>query len=448
MRSTLCLILISISLCSQSLSAGENLHEQSVATLKKSTSYFRSISTNGGYVGIYSLDLKKRYGEAVYERAKPTEIWVQPPGTPTVGQCYLAAWKATDDRFYLDAARDVARALVWGQRQVGGWDHRVDVSHLTPEAQYPKRKKGRCTFDDKITQGAIEFLIETDSVIDEKWLDDAIELAMAFMLQSQCENGAWTQWYPLRGGYHDYYTFNDNSINDCISVMLKAHRTYGKPEYLQSAKRGGDFLIDSQLPAPQAGWAQQYDHKMKPAWARSFEPPGVCSAATVRNIRTLTELYLYTHDPKFLQPVPPAIKWLDESKIDDNLWARLYEISSNRPVYGDRTDGNKVHYDYDKVSEKERTSYAWRGEYGTASTIRNYRRIASMSPEALKKETHKTLSIKDPKRLARNMEPAVQKTIASLDEKGRWTTGDTITSQTFTTNATVLTNYIKLSKTD
>ena len=448
MRSILCLVLISVSLCSQSLSARDNLHEQSLVTLQKATSYFRSISTNGGYVGIYSLDLKNRYGEALYERAKSNEIWVQPPGTPTVGQRYLAAWKATGDKFYLDATRDVARALAWGQRQEGGWDHRVDVSQLTPEARYPTRKKGRCTFDDKITQGAIEFLIDADSVIDEKWLDDAIELAMTFMLQGQCKNGAWTQWFPLRGGYHDYYTFNDNSINDCISVMIKAHQVYGKPEYLQSAIRGGDFLILSQLPAPQAGWGQQYDRNMKPAWARSFEPPGVCSAATIRNIRTLTELYLYTHDKKFLQPIPTAVKWLEDSKLDNNLWARLYEVGSNRPIYGDRMDGNKIHYDYDKISKKERTSYAWQSEFGAASIIRNYKRIASMSHQALKDETSKTLSNKDKMRLARNMEPAVKKTIAALDNKGRWTTGDTITSQTFTINAATLIKYIELTKAD
>ena len=78
----------------------DGLVEQTEPAMKKAADYFRSISTNGGYAGIYSPDLKKRYGEALYEKAKPTEIWVQPPGTPTIGQCYLRAWRITGDKYF------------------------------------------------------------------------------------------------------------------------------------------------------------------------------------------------------------------------------------------------------------------------------------------------------------------------------------------------------------
>jgi len=421
--------------------ASESLVGQTESAMKKSADYFRSISTNGGYAGIYSPDLEKRYGESFYEKAKPTEIWVQPPGTPTIGQCYLRAWRVTGDKYYFDATREVARALVWGQRQIGGWDHRVDVAHLTAAAKVPVRKEGRCTFDDNITQGALKFLIDADSVIDEPWLTDGIELGLAFMQKSQFENGAWPQWYPLRGGYHDYYTFNDNAINDCIDLMLKAHKAYGKEQYLACAQRGGDFIIASQLPKPQAGWAQQYSGDMKPAWARSFEPPGVCSAATARNIRTLVQLYLYTKEDRYLVPIPAAIEWLDNSRIGDNLWARLYEVGTNRPIYGDRMDGNKIHYDYNKLSERERTSYGWRGGYGIASAIGYYRRCKdaeSSKPKALSKQAQI--------RRARKMEPAVRKVIAAMDDKARWISGNMITCQSFVRNFMTLCDYLEAAQ--
>ena len=54
------------------------LRERAREALAKSTRFLRSISTNGGYAGIYSADLKKRYGEALYEPARKSEIWVQP----------------------------------------------------------------------------------------------------------------------------------------------------------------------------------------------------------------------------------------------------------------------------------------------------------------------------------------------------------------------------------
>ena len=445
-RLALGLALIALAVSPEPVLASDSLINETKTAMKRAADYFCSISTNGGYVGIYSLDLQKRYGEAIYEKARPNEIWVQPPGTPTIGQCYLQAWKVTGDKFYFGAARDVARALVWGQRQIGGWDHRVDVAHLTADAKTPGRKKGRCTFDDNITQGALKFLIEADSEIDEPWLTEGIELGIAFMIKSQFANGAWPQWYPLRGGYHDYYTFNDNTINDCIDVMLKAHKAYGKDEYLACAERGGDFIIASQLAGPQAGWAQQYSHDMKPAWARRFEPLGVCSAVTARNMRTLVQLYLYTRNDKYLAPIPAAIEWLDNSKIRDNLWARLYELKTNRPIYGDREDGNKVHYDYEKVSLKERTSYAWRGEYGIGSAVSYYRRCKRIGANAYLAQQQKQPSPKVRTQRAKTAEPAVKAAIAAMDEKGRWITKEMITCQTFVRNFRILCDYLKLAQ--
>jgi len=421
--------------------AEAELPQQAQAALKKATGYFRSIATNGGYAGIYSLDLKERYGEAIYEKARATEIWVQPPGTPTVGQCYLRAWRITGDAYYLEAARDVAKALAWGQRTVGGWDHRVDVAHMKPDEPRAERKPGRCTFDDRITQGALEFLIDADGAMDEPWLDEAIELGLQFMMESQFENGAWPQWYPLRGGYHDYYTFNDNAINDCIKLMLKAHKVYGKAVYLQTAVKGGDFIIASQLPAPQAGWAQQYSHDMKPAWARAFEPPGVCSAVTRRNIITLIDLYLYTKDARYLSPIPAAIAWLNDSMLGEHLWARIYEVGTNRAIYGDRMDGNKVIYDYDKVSRRERTSYAWRGEYGIESTIRYYERIVSLGQAAFEEPPLPTTAQRVER--AASLAGRVRSIISALDEQGRWVRDESITCQTFTSNVTVLCDYLE-----
>ena len=145
-------------------------------------------------MGRYSLDFKRRCGESVLQKAKETEIWVQPPGTPSVGEVFLRAYGATGDKRYLDAARQVGRALAWGQRQQGGWDHRVDVSHLTPEATRPDRKRGRSTFDDKITQGAVVFLMHLDERLDAAWLDESIELGLEFVLEAQFPNGAWPQW--------------------------------------------------------------------------------------------------------------------------------------------------------------------------------------------------------------------------------------------------------------
>ena len=438
---------LAILLMAQNCRPGEESHtQQTEAVLKNAITSFYSISTQGGYVGLISVDLKERYGEALYEQAKATEIWVQPPGTPSVGECFLRAYRITGEKQYLAAATDAARALAWGQRTAGGWDHRVDVAHLEKESSTVIRKDGNCAFDDNITQGALNFLMIMDAVIDETWLSESIELGLRHMMNSQFENGAWPQWYPLRGGYHDYYTFNDNSINDCINVMLKAHRIYGKSEYLQTARRGGDFIILSQHPQPQSGWAQQYSHDLKPAWARSFEPPGVCSAATVRNIRTLVDLYLYTKDEKYLKPIPLAFEWLDKSKIGDNKWARLYEEGTNKPVYGDREDGDKVHYDYEKVSERERTSYAWQGDYGIIAATSYYNDVKSQGADSYMAKRDKEITATERERNAELMEPEIDTILAGIDDNGYWLSNNMITSRDFVMNVNMICEYLELSR--
>ncbi len=428
------------------LAQEKSIEKQAETVLDKAITYFHSISTQGGYVGLFSVDLKKRYGEALYEEAKASEIWVQPPGTPSVGECFLRAYGITGEKQYQTAATDAARALAWGQRIAGGWNHRVDVAHLDTNSLTAIRKNGNCTFDDNITQGALSFLMSMDVVIEKSWLSEAIGLGLKHMMKSQFENGAWPQWYPLIGSYHDHYTFNDNTINDCINVMLKAHRIYGRSEYLQTARRGGDFIILSQFPQPQSGWAQQYSHDLKPAWARSFEPPGVCSAATIRNIRTLVDLFLYTKDNKYLKPIPLAFEWLDYSKIGDNKWARLYEEGTNKPVYGDREDGNRVHYVYEDISEFERKSYAWQGNYGMEAAARYYNEAKSLGAERYINKRDKRLSKDEQKRNAKEMEPIIKAILNGIDDNGYWMSENMITCKDFVMNVNMLCEYLELSR--
>ena len=421
----------------------EDLAEQTRSGMRKAADFFESISVRGGYAGIYSLDLKRRYGEALYEVAKPTQIWVQPPGTPSVGEAFLRAARATGEPRYHRAARKAALALAWGQRAAGGWDHRCDVAHLNPQAAKVTRRKGRCTFDDKISQGALSFLMSFDQVADEPWLTEAVELAWKHHRQAQFPNGGWPQWYPLRGGYHDYFTFNDGTINDCIAVMLRAWRLYARKELLESAKRGGDFIILSQLPAPQSGWAQQYSHDLEPARARPFEPAAVCSAVTARNIRTLVDLYLATEDARYLRPIPGAIAWLDRSKLGANLWARLYEVGTNRPIYGDR-DG-KVYYTLAEISQERRRGYSWQRGYGVAGAIAYHEEVKRLGARGYLARPSAGPSATSRQRRERSLTSRVRKVLAALDENGRWVSSGMIRSADFVRNVHMLCKYLELA---
>ncbi len=423
------------------------LVEAAESTLKEAVQYFRgTISTNGGYLWTYSEDLKERAGES---KATETQIWVQPPGTPSVGFAYLRAYEATGDDFYLEAAKAAADALVWGQLESGGWDYRIDFSDEGGRKWYyyhdkgkvePGKRRNTSTLDDNNSQSALGLIMAVHKTTgDEKYLS-AVEHGLAFMLESQFENGAWPQRYPLASsGYSQWYTFNDNSINDCIKVMLDAYHIYSNDKYLESAELAGDFILASQLPEPQAGWAQQYDHDMKPASARWFEPAGVNGAATPRNIRTLIDLYLETGQEEYLKPIPAAIGWLERSRMEDGKWARFYELDTNRPLYVNMD--REVVYEFVNI----RPGYSWMANYAS-SAIRLYNEIKGMGREKYLAKRNAAPTDEALRERLAGIESLVQGVVSEQDAQGRWVSGGKISCSTFIRNLQLLSDYIELTR--
>jgi hypothetical protein len=77
-------------------------------TMKKATTFMvEKAAYNGGYVWSYLPDFSRRWGEM---EAFPTMIWVQPPGTGTMGHLFLDAYHATGDEYYYEAACKAAEA--------------------------------------------------------------------------------------------------------------------------------------------------------------------------------------------------------------------------------------------------------------------------------------------------------------------------------------------------
>src|SRR5262245_527725 len=97
---------------------------QAETALHKAVQFYREkVSTQGGYHFYYAEDLS--YGRSEHGEG-PTQIEVQREATPIVGLAYLHAFDATGDRFYLEAARAAANALVLGQQCSGGWDYLIE----------------------------------------------------------------------------------------------------------------------------------------------------------------------------------------------------------------------------------------------------------------------------------------------------------------------------------
>jgi hypothetical protein len=439
--------------------------------LRKATDYLVSISAEGGYLWWYSTDLKQRRGENL---ATETQVWVQAPGTPSVGMAFLRAYEATRDDAHLRAALGAANALARGQLESGGWAYVIEFDpklrrqwayHTDSAATQPdfKSRKNITTFDDDNTQGALMFLMSFLSVATnlppDAWqpIRTALDFGLNRMLDAQYPVGAWPQRFngqphdparhPIRpasiatnwprqwphGDYGGFYTLNDNTQSDCIRTMLAAYRHTGDQRFLEAAKRGGEFLILAQLPEPQPAWAQQYNYDMQPAWARAFEPPAVCAAESGGAAQTLLDLHLETGAGKFLEPLPAFVAWVHRVQLRPNRWARLYELNSNQPLYGDR-DG-EIHYTLAEISAERQKGYAWEGDFDLPGLLKRYEKFQRDGRE-------KSLVQMKARRLSAPGADAVAAILASQDAEGRWVSRDGLSMQTFVRNMEQLSAYL------
>ena len=77
MRWIICLA-AALLLASTGAHSAEDIAEQARSGMRKAAAFFESISVHGGYAGIYSLDSKRRYGEALYEAANTVlDKWIR-----------------------------------------------------------------------------------------------------------------------------------------------------------------------------------------------------------------------------------------------------------------------------------------------------------------------------------------------------------------------------------
>jgi len=452
--------------------------EQAKLALRKAVRFFHSeVSSHGGYLWRYSGDLELREGEG---KASKTMVWVQPPGTPTVGEAFMDAYQATGESCYLDAARDAAYALVRGQLRTGGWYYHIEfdpekrLSYGYRDIPERKKQKQKTTLDDDTTQSALRFLMRMDKIL--KFKDDriheAIIYALASILRAQYPNGAWYMWwdqypslaeankYPLlKASYPEIwsrkwpndwtgrYFINDDITPDTLVTMLDAYDTYDEQRYLESALKAGEFLLLAQMPEPQPAWAQQYDRKMHPVWDRKFEPPAISGLESQAVLEVLLLLYRKTGKAKYLEPIPRAIRYLRSSQLPDGRLARFYELKTNRPLYF--TKDYKLTYSSDDLP----THYSFIVESRLDSIEAEYHRLSETAPSDLQTQGSKKTQQLSPALIAQ-----ARTIIDSMDKRGAWLErgqlrnykdepqSQIINCQTFVNNVKILCRFITANK--
>ncbi|MCA9262867.1 MAG: pectic acid lyase [Planctomycetales bacterium] len=454
--------------------AAEELRQASLVAAQRATLFLaEQVSSHGGYVWRYSADLTLREGEGIVDSST---VWVQPPGTPAVGEAFVHLYEATGDRVFIDAARRAAESLCQGQMRSGGWQSMIEFDterrrKWAYRVDPPRRQaKDQSSLDDDKTQSALRFLMQLDQALLEK--DHVVHEMVQYGLDGLLEKGqlanggfpqVWTDdpdvhdhavvqanypetWSRQYAGHQEYwyrYTLNDNLALDVMQALLLADEIYGQQSpgdsrYLSSAKKLADSLLLAQMPDPQPAWAQQYSDQMQPCWARKFEPPAITGGESQGVIETLFLIYRYTGEKKYLEPIPRALAYLRKSQLPNGRLARFYELQSNRPLYVN-TAYQLTYEDHDLP-----THYSFSVPSRLDGLERTYERLVGTPYEELRAAPSPQLD--------RPSEAAVRAVIDHLDERGAWLTeanlryhkkpGPVIDMRATVANLTLLSQYL------
>ncbi|MDF2554042.1 MAG: pectate lyase [Chryseobacterium sp.] len=250
------------------------------------------------------------------------------------------------------------------------------------------------TIDNNATSKEINGLIKAYGTTKNPAYLKSAEKGIQYLLSMQYENGGFPQYYPNSSIYRKQVTYNDNAMINALTVLYNIAE--GKdgfdvvdPQLKEKSKialqKGIACILKTQV--PQNGklsiWADQYNEiTLKPEKARAFEP---MSLATGESVNIVKFLMMQPVTPEIERSIKSAVQWFKDSKIEgytynvskdsekairtlskkegSSVWARFYDIPTNRPIFGDR-DGS-VKYNYEDVSEERRMGYSWYNEAGT-----------------------------------------------------------------------------------
>jgi PelA/Pel-15E family pectate lyase len=390
-----------------------------------------------------------------------------------MGDIFLDAYHATGNEYYYAAAEKAAAALIWGQQKEGGWNYMIDFAgDRSLKEWYNTIGKngwrleefqhyyGNSTFDDGVSSGAATFLLRIYlEKLDPKYrppLDRAID----FIMESQYPLGGWPQRFPLKyefskngmPDYSSYYTFNDEVIEANINFLVLCYLTLGKPEYLDPIMRGMNCYIISQHSS--GGWGQQYDENLEPAGARSYEPRALLPSTTFRNAMALLDFYELTGERKYLDHVPLALEWLNETRLPDSQTQEgrythpaFLEPETGKPIYVHRK-GSNVTYGYYYVDENDDnllSHYGGKNHIPVESLQERYDSLAALDPVLVARnsplkpagysqgETPQQYYMQMSRGMNRRFpySPDVTSILESLDDQGRWLTTRAMTSHPY-----------------
>ena len=295
--------------------------------------------------------------------------------------------KQTDKWLTSPVGRQHVDNVLTYQDDDGSWPKNVDTT------SHPFRGQGtelKGTFDNGATVNELRLLARAYTATQQQRYKVSFLKGLHCILDTQYWNGGWPQ-APHPSGYQKHITFNDGTM---IGLMQILREVFSQKQYAfvnktlrNRCQKAFELAIKCVLACQikvngkLTAWCAQHDHKtLVPRGARSYEHPSISGSESAG----ITRLLMSIEQPSesIQESVRSAVQWFQESQITgirvkktsdgdkqviptahgEPLWARFYEIDTNRPIFSGR-DGI-IRYELSKIEPERRNGYSWYGNAG------------------------------------------------------------------------------------
>jgi PelA/Pel-15E family pectate lyase len=285
------------------------------------------------------------------------------------------AQKKPDEWFASAEALRIADNLLLYQRNSGGWPKNIDMAKPLSDANQAALLREKTETDSTIDNGAtysqLVFLARVYTAQHQERHREAFLKGFDYLIKAQYANGGWPQFYPNLSDYYKHITFNDGAMIGVMKLMRDVAAGKRAFTFVDEARRaiaakavekGIECILKTQvvINGRRTVWCAQHDEvTLAPAPARKYEVVSLSGGESVDIVRFL--MSIKNPSTVIVEAIESAVAWFKESELKDAggkpIWARFYEMNTNRPIFVGR-DG-VVKYSIAEIDEERRNGYRW-----------------------------------------------------------------------------------------
>ncbi|MDP2886189.1 MAG: pectate lyase [Ignavibacteria bacterium] len=348
------------------------------------------------------LSGRKRLFEGVWCALLTTSVLVSSflstsPAQSTKSIYWWACLAQQEQWYGSPEAIRIADNLLLYQYPSGGWPKNIDMAEELNASQKERLKAQNhldsSTIDNTATYTQLRYLAKVYNSTKLERFRESFLKGLDYLLAAQYPNGGWPQFYPLREGYYSHITFNDDAMIGVMKLLRDIAEKKSAFAFIDSQRRvkaelavakGLQCILKCQIRVDGmfTVWCAQHDeHDFSAAKARTYELPSLSGNESVGVLEFLMGVEKPSDEIK--NSIQSAVAWFNKVRIQGirvievndtlkparkdkviikdpsapHMWARFYEIGTNRPFFCSR-DGIKRDNLFE-ISYERRNHYNW-----------------------------------------------------------------------------------------